>query len=195
MKINFKPEKNQTDPNPSLSQDKNLVLPSRDFSFKRIFGGHEKSLISLIEAITRIPKGAITSLIYLNKEKTKDHKNGKTCILDILAELSTGHVVTIEIQLKDVGCYLKRARYYEAAELRDLLESGEIYDNLPPIIAIHLLDYMIYPDIEDSIHEYELINRNLLLKSLTETNMQRKKLLEQAAVLSGENIYIVVTSM
>ena len=111
--------------------------------------------------------------------------------MDILAELSTGQLVAIEIQLKKVGCYLERARYYEAGLVREQLKSGETYDNLPPIIAIHLLDYMIYPDLEDSIHEYELINRNLFLRSLSETDMKRKKLLEQAAVLSGENIYLV----
>ena len=118
------------------SPQNNPVLPSRDFSFKRIFGGHEKSLISLIEAITGVPKGSITFLSYLNKEHGKDHAQGKTCIVDILVKLSTGAILAIEIQLKDVGCHLKRARFIEAAVIREQLKSGETYDQIPHIISM-----------------------------------------------------------
>ncbi|MHA7881203.1 MAG: Rpn family recombination-promoting nuclease/putative transposase [Saccharospirillum sp.] len=124
-----------------MQQD--LLDPKNDYVFKRLFGQAPDLLISLINAI-RDAEPDITWLEVLNPTITPEEINGKTIVLDLLAEDETGQRYNIEMQVARYKAWSARSLYYLSRMLSGQIKSGEDYSKLKAAVGIHLLDFDLF---------------------------------------------------
>jgi predicted transposase/invertase (TIGR01784 family) len=80
----------------------------------------------------------------------------KFIILDIRATDGTGHLYDIEMQVRKYDDYNQRTLYYLSRMYTEQLEKGDQYGLLKPVIGIHFLDYMLFPQHPDYYFRFEL---------------------------------------
>lgn len=122
-----------------------LLDPKNDYVFKRLFADAPDLLQELINAI-RHDCPPIRSLTVLNPAIHPAEIQGKHIVLDVRAEDSTGTVYNVEIQVKRFAAWGKRSAYYLARMLSQQMEQGDQYDDIAPVIGVHLLDFDLLPD-------------------------------------------------
>ena len=85
-----------------------IITPKNDVVFKRIFGkrGNEEILKSFLESILDLKISDLT--LDCNTEILPEISSGKLSRVDVLARLSDGTLVDIEIQTKEKGFKEKR---------------------------------------------------------------------------------------
>ena len=76
-----------------------------------------------------------------NKSFMADILGGKSCVLDVRAQLKTGDMVNIEVQLRDNKNMDKRSLYYMSKLYSSELDAGNDYINLPNVIAINIVNF------------------------------------------------------
>jgi predicted transposase/invertase (TIGR01784 family) len=103
----------------------------------------------LINAI-RHPEAPIEVVEILNPRIEPDELLGKYIVLDILARDGQGHFYNIEMQVRRRPDWSARSVYYMAKALADQLKSGAAYSALQPVIGIHLLDFELFTDDQQS---------------------------------------------
>jgi len=157
-----------------------------DFIFKKILGevGAEEQLKSFLSAVLKRTgrdkdiDGANFKILE-SKTLTADLIEGKTSILDVLAELDDGSKVNIEVQLKSVGNMGTRSAFYWSKLFANSLEAGEKYEKLPKVITINILGSQFLQDTREyhtSFHLYEDFNKDLRLTDNIEIHLKKKKL-------------------
>ena len=96
-------------------QERILKNRLNDRFFKALFGvkGHEKYLISLLNSLFEsYNKGrsvVINKLTFLNREVDALKDDGKTCRMDILAQIDDGSIIDVEVQLLNVWIFLPKS--------------------------------------------------------------------------------------
>ena len=117
-------------------EENEVMLPTNDYVFKKIFGqiGREEITKGLIEEII----GQKLNSIDLDKNTVleKDLYDSKLGVLDIKATLDNDIVCNIEMQMTDKGNIEKRLLYYWSKLYTQQIKSGEKYKKLPKTIAI-----------------------------------------------------------
>ncbi|MFD1677530.1 Rpn family recombination-promoting nuclease/putative transposase [Alicyclobacillus fodiniaquatilis] len=121
-----------------------LLTPSVDFVFKRIFGIEENKDI-LLDFLNAVFESAnepgVTEIEILNPFLDKDAVHDKQSILDIKARSSNGTLVNIEIQLWNQRDIEKRTLYYWARMYGGQLVEGGRYRNLCRTVTINILGF------------------------------------------------------
>lgn len=122
-------------------EENEVMLPTNDYVFKKIFGqiGREEITKGLIEEII----GQKLNSIDLDKNTVleKDLYNSKLGVLDIKATLDNDIVCNIEMQMTDKGNIEKRLLYYWSKLYTQQIKSGEKYKKLPKTIAILIANF------------------------------------------------------
>jgi len=124
-----------------------LLDPKNDYVFKRLFADEPDLLIALINAV-RYRAPAITSITVRNPAIDASELHGKYIILDILAVDADGTRYNIEMQVRRQRAYSARSTYYLAKMICDQLSVGDAYEQLCPVIGIHLLDFDLFGEPE-----------------------------------------------
>jgi len=111
-----------------------------DYLFKRIFGNDDDKsrLISLVNAIfaNKNIDRIVADIILINSALEKHNESDKFSIIDIMATLSSGSRVCIEMHLYGLGeLKAKTIRSWSRASGEEL-EVGEKYSDQPPTITI-----------------------------------------------------------
>jgi len=123
----------------------NLLKPTNDYVFKRIFGQKKNSelLKDLLEAI--LPEIKINTL-EVNQEVSLEREvmTDKLGVLDIVATLNSGIKVNIEMQVKNYHNTVDRSVFYESGLYHKNLEKNEDYVKIPRAIGIWILNYDIF---------------------------------------------------
>jgi len=123
--------------------------PLNNFLFYKIFGeeGDEVQLLGFINAVLgKTGDQKFTSVkIYENKTFMADIMGGKSCVLDVRAQLPGGAYVNVEVQLKNKHNFDRRSLFYLSREYTSRLESGDDYIQLQNVIAINIVDFD-FPD-------------------------------------------------
>jgi len=148
--------------------------PLNDFLFFKVMGekGNEQQLLGFLNAVLgQHGKKSIESVEILeNQSFVKDISNGKSCILDVLAVLSDGTKVNIEVQLGNQKNMERRSLYYWSKIYFESLNKGHNYRELPNVIAINIIDFSFLPG--DNVHTCfnlrEASNPSLILSSALE---------------------------
>ena len=113
-----------------------IIVPTNDYVFKRIFGrvGNEAITKELIEAIIdrKIEKIDLSK----NPILEKDIRTDKIGILDIKATFEDGTICDIEIQCSPVKDIEKRILYYWAKLYTSGIQEGMHYKKLKNTICI-----------------------------------------------------------
>ena len=113
-----------------------------DYMFKLVFGNDKPRLISLLNAIFA-NKGidrVITGLTFINPALEKQSEHDKGSVIDIMATLSNGSTVCIEMHLYDLPEFKhKSLRTWARVYSGELKSSQRFWENRP-VICISFLD-------------------------------------------------------
>lgn len=145
-----------------------------DFAFQKAFGekGDEPQLLSFLRAaLERTGKGNIGFVeIIQDRDLSSETIGGKLGRLDVLARLSDGSEVNIEVQIKNEHNIQKRSLYYWSRRYAANFMSGEDYGELVPVIAINIIDFPLFEidDFHTSFHLWEDRNKDQLLLDVCE---------------------------
>ena len=144
-----------------IKKQKNIVIPTNDYVFKKIFGqvGNESITKSFISAIIdkKIESIELEENTFLDKEIFDD----KLGILDIKAKLDNQIVCDIEMQVINQKNIEKRILFYWSKLYISGIKKGEDYRKLNKTISILLINY-------------ELDNLRDILKGHTEWKIREK---------------------
>lgn len=119
--------------------------PTNDYMFKRIFGYKRNSALlqDLLEGILpdlNFKDLRIKHQFTLEKEILLD----KLGVLDIVATLTDGTQVNIEMQVKNYENLVDRSLFYETGIFHESLRQSEDYNKIPRTIGIWILDHNIF---------------------------------------------------
>ena len=120
-----------------------LLSPTNDYVFKRLFSTQPQLLVSLINDL-RPDLPAITRVEVQNPEISADDLAGKFIILDVLASDAQQAQYNVEIQVRRYDAWRHRGLYYLSRLLSQQLQSGHLYDQLRPVVGLHLLDFDLF---------------------------------------------------
>ncbi|MDD2620897.1 MAG: Rpn family recombination-promoting nuclease/putative transposase [Syntrophomonadaceae bacterium] len=123
-----------------------LMDPKVDFAFKQIFAGKKKEnrvvLIEFLNTVLELEKeNKIYSIEYLNPYTDKEYEEAKQSIMDVKVKTGTGEYIDIEIQIRNIDNYRKRALYYWASMYKEQMSEGEAYEELKKCIVISIINF------------------------------------------------------
>ena len=130
---------------PSDSFRRPLLDPCNDFVFKTLFVQKPNLLLDLVNAV-RSHMPPIEDIEILNPAIPPEAIEGKAIVLDLLARDRIGQRFNVEMQVRRQPALPKRSVFYLGRVLSGLLEVGEQYASLAPVIGIHLLDFVYFRD-------------------------------------------------
>ncbi|OON90391.1 MAG: hypothetical protein ATN32_04060, partial [Candidatus Epulonipiscium fishelsonii] len=138
-----------------------LLTPTTDFVFKKIFGDEQNKdlLLDFLNAVLKY-KTPIIDLDYEDTILKQEYSTNKFSILDIKATLSNDIKVNVEIQIRDSDDMLKRSLYYWAKNYSADMKKGTFYEDLKSVVCINLLCYNLFND-ENLHHKFTLYDKKL----------------------------------
>jgi predicted transposase/invertase (TIGR01784 family) len=109
--------------------------------------GDEKQLLGFLNAVLgRTGKEQIESVEILeNTSFLRKVRDGKSCVLDVLAVLQDGTRVNVEVQLRNEHNMDKRSLFYWSKVYQESLERGQDYKELPDVIAVNIVGFDFPP--------------------------------------------------
>lgn len=137
-----------------------LLKPTNDYVFKRIFGQKKNSdiLKDLLQAI--LPNWNIKNVEPRQEVQLEtDFITDKVCRLDILATLDDGTKVDIEMQMRNYNDIEARSLFYTTREYHQSLENGQDYIEIPKSIGIWISNFNVFSD-EGPFHEIVRLRRD-----------------------------------
>ena len=137
-----------------------LLKPTNDYVFKRIFGQKKNSdiLKDLLQAI--LPNWNIKNVDPRQEVQLEtDFITDKVCRLDILATLDDGTKVDIEMQMRNYNDIEARSLFYTTREYHQSLENGQDYIEIPKSIGIWISNFNVFSD-EGPFHEIVRLRRD-----------------------------------
>ncbi len=130
------------------------IDPTYDLGFKLLFGREKVSepvLVDLLNALLcdREDFEEITSVTYLNNERSADWKDGKSIRYDILCETSSHHRFIVEMQKARQPEFIDRATFYVARGITEQGYRGKKEEelewdySLKPVIGIFFCNFHV----------------------------------------------------
>lgn len=106
-----------------------FINPKTDFAFKKIFGSSESKdiLISFLNAMVYNSELVIQDLEIIDPYLAPKVTGLKDTYLDVKAQLNTGEIVIIEMQVINVEAFTKRVLYNAAKTYSLQLDVGQGY--------------------------------------------------------------------
>ena len=141
--------------------------------------GGEKVLLDFINAVMiSADMKTFKAVEILNPFNLKKHYKDKETIVDVKCITKNGTVVIIEVQLSGNSRFPERILYYWASNYSKLLNKGEQYDDLTPVISINLLKFNLTKN-DGNAHScymiYDTKNKKLLTDHLLIHIIELKK--------------------
>ena len=142
-----------------------FINPRTDFAFKKIFGSEQSHniLISFLNGILYGGHSTIQTLTIINPYQAPIIKGLKSTYLDIKAELKTGEMVVIEMQVLNVAGFEKRILYNAAKAYSVELCEGQSYAHLNPVIALTITDFVMFEEFSQHISRFMLKEKDCLM--------------------------------
>lgn len=146
---------------PNLAELPKLPLLC-DVVFRRLFD-EPPYLVSLLNGILGL-KGEeqISSLTISNPQIAGPIADDKEVILDVRTVCQSGRCFHVEVQVRAFTAYPERMLYYWAGPYQGQLRSGQGYQDLQPVISIHILGFHLLPQtprFRDFHHIFEVLER------------------------------------
>ena len=135
-----------------------FISPKIDYAFKKIFGSDESQdiLISFLNAIIYEGKNKIKSLEIIDPYSPGQVQILKDSFLDVRAVLDNNSTVIIEMQVANVAGFGNRVVYNAAKIYSNQLRTGEDYPEIRPIIALTIVDFLMFPKNDKLITNFVL---------------------------------------
>ena len=142
-----------------------FINPKTDYAFKKIFGSEQSHdiLISFLNAILYDGRIIIKDLEILNPYLAPKIRGVKETYLDVKAKLDNDTTVIIEMQVLNIEGFEKRILYNAAKAYSTQLGVGQDYTLLDPVIALTITDFEMFPEMEQLISRFILIEKDFLI--------------------------------
>lgn len=133
-----------------------FINPKTDFAFKKIFGSSESKdiLISFLNALVYNSEPIIQDLEIFDPYLSAKITGLKDTYLDVKAQLNTGEIVIIEMQVLNVEAFTKRVLYNAAKTYSMQLDAGQGYRFLKPVIALTITDFIEFKNTDEFISRF-----------------------------------------
>lgn len=133
-----------------------FINPKTDFAFKKIFGSSESKdiLISFLNALVYNSESVIQDLEIFDPYLSPKITGLKDTYLDVKAQLNTGEIVIIEMQVLNVEAFTKRVLYNAAKTYSLQLDAGQGYRFLKPVIALTITDFIEFKNTDEFISRF-----------------------------------------
>lgn len=138
-----------------------------DYAFKRVFGAEESKpiLISFLNAVLEYEgEYRIVSLEIIDPYQAPKLAGMKDTFVDVKAKLANGKRIIIEMQVVYVKNIEQRVLYNAAKQYANQLQKGEDYHLLNPVIALTIVDFILFEDINSTISRFQLREKETLVK-------------------------------
>lgn len=77
---------------------------------------------------------------------------GRSCILDLLCRLSTGHTVLVEVQKADDDDHQRRVRYESAVLTANITDPGIKFEKVPDVISVFISRFDVFGSSHSTYH-------------------------------------------
>jgi len=138
-----------------------------DFAFKKVFGAADSKprLISFLNALVYDDSDVkIADLTIVDPYNIPLLKGMKDSFVDVKAILSDGTKVIIEMQVLSCEGFEKRVLYNAAKNYSTQLLKGERYDLLNPIIALTIVDFVMFDETDQYITKFKLLEKDKFIR-------------------------------
>lgn len=138
-----------------------------DFAFKKVFGSQQSKEILISFLNSMIYAGSVqkvADLKIVDPYTIPMLKGMKDSFVDVKAVLNDGTHVIIEMQVLNHKGLEKRILYNAAKNYSIQLEKGEDYTLLNPVIALTLVDFTMFPDIDQVMSRFKLIEKKTMIE-------------------------------
>jgi predicted transposase/invertase (TIGR01784 family) len=137
------------------------LSPKLDVVFKMIFGyEHNKDILAnMLSSFIGIAENDMQEITILNPFSELEHAGEKQSILDLKVELNTGERVDVEIQLQNQQDLIPRFHKYKSEMFTEQLKSGSDYTGLAPVIFVAIVDFCLYKNDKDCLHDFVFYNQ------------------------------------
>ena len=133
--------------------------PKADLTFKRVFGEHPDLVMSLLNALLPLKKGAeITEIEYLPAEMVQENPLRKYSIVDVRCKDKQGRQFLVEMQMLWSPEFYQRVLFNASKAYVRQLDKGETYELLQPVYSLNLVNDVFEPELEGYYHHYELVH-------------------------------------
>lgn len=145
-----------------------FINPKTDYAFKKIFGSEQSHdiLISFLNAVLYDGHNTILDLEILNPHLAPRIRGFKDTYLDIKATIAESQdetsIVIIEMQVLNIEGFQKRILYNAAKTYSSQLAIGDGYTDLQPVIALTIVDFEMFPELNQLISRFILKERTYL---------------------------------
>ena len=133
-----------------------------DFAFKKVFGSEDSKirLISFLNAVVKFENNAlIKDLTIIDPYNVPQLLGMKDTFVDVKAVLDNDSKVIIEMQVLNHAGFEKRVLYNAAKNYSTQLLEGEQYHLLNPIIALTIVDFIMFDDNDKVISNFKLLEK------------------------------------
>lgn len=142
-----------------------------DYFIRYFFGlkGNEDLLLSFINAIMIDSNfETFVSVDILNPFNISEKAGNKESIVDLKAITEDGIIVIIEIQTYSTKNFPERTLYYWSKNYSNILNHGDKYAKLKPVISINLIDDFLFDETDNKMHTCYLLKEKNNNKILTD---------------------------
>jgi predicted transposase/invertase (TIGR01784 family) len=133
-----------------------------DYAFKKVFGSNENKplLISFLNSVIIFTHNAkIKDLIIQDPYSIPMLKGMKDSFVDVKATLDNNTKVIIEMQVLNHKGFEKRVLYNMAKNYSIQLNKAEDYHLLNPVIALNIVDFIMFEDSPKTITNFKLLEK------------------------------------
>jgi predicted transposase/invertase (TIGR01784 family) len=137
---------------------RDLLKPTADIVFKRIFGQEKEITIEFINLFID-PPHPVVDLEFLPQEMLPDVVDGKISIVDVRCIDSIRQQFIIEMQLVHHVGFNQRALLYAARAYSQQLKKGMPYSDAQPVYLLNIINHTIKANPEKWLHHLSVIDR------------------------------------
>lgn len=121
-------------------KDDFIMSPKVDFAFKEIMY-NETVRKGFLSAVLNIRDTEIKSVIMLNTNLTKAHKDEKQGILDVRLTMNDNTEIDIEMQVCSMKTWAERSVFYVSKMISEQININKMYSNMKKCINISILNF------------------------------------------------------
>lgn len=132
---------------------RDLLKPTADVVFKRIFGQEKEITIEFINLFVEPPLPVI-DITYLQQEMLSDIRDGKISVVDIRCTDTNNQHFILEMQVVHHEGFLNRQLLYACKAYALQYLSGEKYNPKHPVFLLTIVDHEILPGVADWNHKF-----------------------------------------
>lgn len=132
---------------------RDLLKPTADVVFKRIFGQEKEITIEFINLFVN-PTLPVVDITYLKQEMLADNRDGKISVVDIRCTDTNNQHFILEMQVVHHDGFLNRQLLYACKAYAMQYISGEKYNPKHPVFLLTIVDHEILPDVDEWNHQF-----------------------------------------